>query len=75
MKGAEIQQAVDAARHNMPLDTRGRGFEVLAQLGLDRLIGETLTLKIITGLSPVSRAPAPNQPPRPALDGPPPPSL
>ncbi|SMB83094.1 hypothetical protein [Deinococcus hopiensis] len=61
---AEIQQAVDAARQDMPLDTTSRGFETLARLGLDRLIGEPLSLEMITGLSQVGIAPAPKQPSR-----------
>lgn len=53
---AEIQSAVDAARQDMPLDTQKRSFEVLAVLGLERLIGEPLTEEMITGQPPASPA-------------------
>ncbi|SMB85871.1 hypothetical protein [Deinococcus hopiensis] len=69
---AEIQQAVDAARQDMPLDTKSRGFEVLAQLGLDRLIGETLTLEMITGQALVSSTQSLNQPTAQIVEPPPP---
>ncbi|SMB81750.1 hypothetical protein [Deinococcus hopiensis] len=65
---------MDAVQQDMPLDTKARGSEMLAQLGLDRLIGETLTLEMITGQAPVASPSAPAALSTPTPHEPPPPS-